>query len=241
MPSASDGRSRGGGGVSALTYAGAMDAWTAVGAFGSIAAAVVAAWAAYQSRSSAQEANRAANTLAHIERDRRHSELCPSFRLSSGPLGEADYHGVFRLRVLLAGPPALGQLDRLTVMIRDDVHTGGEGTLTAGGPTRDQIKRQIWGSYRFTPGTGPDDARADATGRETAYEGVLPVGEALVYQLEPNPPPPWSKWTPEEWKRQQGTVLRLALIAERAGLGSWRLAGEVDVGDGQTQVEAHIP
>jgi hypothetical protein len=219
-----------------------MDAWAAVGAVGSMGAAAVAAWAAYQSRSSAQEANRAANTLAHIERDRRHSELCPRFRVFSGPLGSADYHGVFRLRVLLVGPPALGQLDRLTVTIRDDFHTRGEGLLTAGGPTRDQIKQQIWGSYRFTPGTGPDEARADGTGRETVYSGVLPMGEALVYQLEPNPPPPWSTGTTQaDWQRQQGTVLRLALLAERAELGSWRLAGEIDVGDGQSQVVADVP
>jgi hypothetical protein len=118
-------------------------------------------------------------------------------------VGEADYHGVFRLRVLLAGLPALGQLDQLTVTIRDDVHTRGEAILTAGGPTRDQIKRQIWGSYRFPPGTGPDEARADETGRG-AYEGVLPVGDALICQLESNPPPPWSKWTPEKWQASRG-------------------------------------
>ena len=41
------------------------------------------------------------------------------------------------------------------------------------------MKQQIWGSYRFTPGVGPDEARADRTGRETGYNGTLPVGEAL--------------------------------------------------------------
>lgn len=118
----------------------------------------------------------------------------------------------------------------------------GEGLLTAGGPTREQIKRQIWGSYRFTPGTGPDEARADETGRETVYAGVLPVGEALIYQLETNPPPPWSTGTTQEdWERQQGSVLRLAILAERAELGSWKLAGEIDLGDGQTRVDAEIP
>ena len=219
-----------------------MDAWPAVGAIGSVAAAAVAAWAAYQSRASAQQANRAATTLARIEEDRRHAELCPRFRVLAGPIGQADYHGTFRLRVVLVGPPALGQLDRLTVTIRDDFHTRGEGFLTAGGPTREQIKRQIWGSYRFTPHTGPDEARADATGRETVYEGAIPVGEALVYQLEPNPPPSWSTGTSQDaWRQQQGTDLRLAFLAERDGIGSWRLAGELDVGDGQNEVETEIP
>ncbi|MDA8062581.1 MAG: hypothetical protein M0T80_09170, partial [Actinomycetota bacterium] len=66
--------------------------------------------------------------------------------------------------------------------------------------------------------------------------------EALVYQLEPNPPPPWSIGTsPDAWRQQQGTNLRLALLAERDGVGSWRFAGELDVGDGQHEVETEIP
>lgn len=219
-----------------------MDVWAAVGAVGSIAAAGIAAWAAYQSRISAQEANRAANSLAQIERDRRHSELCPRFRVSCEPLGPADYQGVFRLRVQLAGPFALGWLDALTVTIRDDFHTRGEGQLTAGDPTREQIKQQIWGAYRFTPGTGPDEARAGDTGRETSYRAALPVGEGLSYQLEPNPPPPWAtERTPAQWRQERGTVLRLAFQAEREELGSWRLACEIDVGDAKTSVSVDAP
>jgi hypothetical protein len=219
-----------------------MDAWAAVGAIGSVAAAAVAAWAAHQSRASAEEANRAATSLARIEEDRRHAELCPRLRVLAGPIGPGDYHGTFRLRVVLEGPPALVQLDRLTVTIRDDFHTRGEGPLTAGGPTREQIKRQIWGSYRFTPGTGPDEARADETGRETIYAGRIPVGESLIYQLEPNPPPPWSTGTSQDaWRQQHGSILRLSFLAEREGVGSWRLAGELDVADGQTKVTTEIP
>ncbi|MHB1613131.1 MAG: hypothetical protein ACYCYA_02230 [Actinomycetes bacterium] len=131
----------------------------------------------------------------------------------------------------------------MTVTIRDDFHTRGEGLPNAGGPTRDQIKEQIWGAYRFTPSTGPDQARTDPTGRETVYESVLPVGEALVYQLEPNPPPRWSTGTnrDDDWRRQQGTLPRLALLAEHEGLDPWRLVGELDAGDGHAQVEVDIP
>jgi hypothetical protein len=218
-----------------------MDVWVAVGAIGSVAAAAVAAWAAYQSRASAQQANQAASTLARIEESRRHAELCPRFRVISKPIGQADYHGAFRLLVELVGPQALEQLDRLTVTIRDDSHTRSEGSSIAGGPTQEQIEGQIWGSYRFTPDTGPGKARADATGRRTVYEGAIPVGESLVYQLEPNPPPSWSTGTSQDvWRQEQGTILRLALLAERDGVGSWRLAGELDVGDGQKQVETEI-
>jgi hypothetical protein len=128
------------------------------------------------------------------------------------------------------------------VTIRDDFHTRGEGRLTAGGPTHDQIKQQIWGPYRLTPGTGPQEAQADKTGREVAYNGALPVGEALTYQLEPNPPPPWATETTQaDWQRQQGTVLRLAILAEHADLSSWTLTGELNVGDHHSRVEAEIP
>jgi hypothetical protein len=41
-----------------------MDVWALVGAISSVAAAGVAAWAAYQSRSAAEEANAAAKTMA---------------------------------------------------------------------------------------------------------------------------------------------------------------------------------
>lgn len=215
--------------------------WAAIAAVGSWAAAVVAAVAAFQSRSSSAKANNTAGTLALIERDRRHSELCPQFKLATGLLGLDPSSGVFRLRIMLAAPVGLGQLDRLTVTIRDDIHSRGEGQLLAGGPSREQIKRQIWGAFRFTPFTGPDEARSDETGRETPYDAVLPIGEALVYQLEANPPPQWSRWTSDEWRNQQGSTLRLALFAERAELGSWRLACEIDVGDAKSTVEVRVP
>jgi hypothetical protein len=80
------------------------------------------------------------------------------------------------------------------------------------------------------------------TGRETVYHDVLPVGEVLTYQLEPNPPPPWSTGTTQaDWLREQGTVLRLAVLAEHGDLGSWRLPFEIDVGDAHGEVDADVP
>jgi hypothetical protein len=37
----------------------------------------------------------------------------------------------------------IGRIDGITITIRDDHLRRGEGTLTAGGPTREQIKEQI--------------------------------------------------------------------------------------------------
>jgi hypothetical protein len=75
-------------------------------------------------------------------------------------------------------------VDSLTVRIRDDHFRGGQGTLTAGGPTRAQVTTHIWDPYMFTAGTGSDHARADRTGRVAEYGQALPVGEELLFQLE---------------------------------------------------------
>jgi hypothetical protein len=207
-----------------------MDAWEAVGALGSFAAAVVAALAAYQSRSSAREANAAATTMAEIERERRHGELCPRFRVSCDPVAPGP--NTRRLHVMLLGPPGLDHLDSLTVTIRDDQFTRGEGPLHAGSPTRDEIKQHIWGPFQFTPSTGPDEARSDRTGRVTPYTAKLPVGEELVYQLQPTTAPPWAEhMTSENWKQQHPPVIRLSLEAHHATYGSWTVPCEIDVGD----------
>lgn len=212
-----------------------MDWLEAVGAVGSLAAAGVGAWAAYQARSAAAEANAAARTLAEIERDRRHAELCPRLRVTCEPLNPGGKYQ--QLRVALLGPPGLDRLDRLTVTIRNDHHRRGEGPLRLGGPTPEDLKRQIWGPYRFPPGTGPDDARADSNGRVTPYEAVLPVGEELPFQLEPTLPPSWAQGTsPQNWQRERGTILRITFDAQHATHGSWTLPAEIDVGDGTKRV-----
>lgn len=97
-----------------------MDAgviWSAVGALGTVAAAGIAAWAARQSRSSAQQANTAAGTLAAIERDRRHSELTPRFRVTVKSWNGGSEH--LRLCVMLLGPAWPGSPGQ-----PDDPHTG---------------------------------------------------------------------------------------------------------------------
>ena len=215
-----------------------MDISAAVGATGSVAAAGVAAWAAYQSRSAAQEANAAAKTLADIERERRHAELCPNFRISSepGPPGSE----ILRLHVALLGPPGLTHLDKLRVTIRDDHFGRGEAVLH-GGLTADQVKQQIWGAYHFTPSTGSHGAVADPAGRTVPYEGRLPLGEELLFQIEHTLPPPWSQMSSLDWQRDRGTVIRLALDAEHSEHGMWRLPCEIDVGTGDDVVTVHAP
>lgn len=213
--------------------------WSAVGAVASAVAAGVAAWAARQSRISAQRANAAAEVMAEIERDRRHSELTPRFRVAVEPWGPGT--DMLKLRVMLLGPPGLDHLDAVTVRIRNDHFRRGEGMLLAAGPTRDQVRNHIWGPYMFTPGTGPDEARADRTGRVTAYEATLPVGEELLFQLEPTRPGSWMTGTSQEdWQRQCGSVVRIAIDAVHAKHGKWTLPCEIDVGV-ERRVQVNIP
>jgi hypothetical protein len=156
--------------------------------------------------------------------------LTPRFRVTIHPWGQGT--DTMKVRVMLLGPAGLDHLDAVTVRIRDDHFRRGEGLLLAGGPTREQVKDHIWGSYMFTPGTGPDEARADPTGRVTAYEAKLPVGEELPFQLDPSRPGSWmAGMSQEDWQRQRGTVIRLAIDAVHAQHGKWTLPCEVDIGD----------
>lgn len=196
-------------------------AWGALESVGTAVAVGVAAWAARQ-------ANATAATVAEIESKRRHTELCPVLRVVCEPFSEGSE--VLRLRVMLMGPPGLDRIDRLTATIRNDHFRRGENHQQfLDGPTEQEIKEHIWGPYRFTPGTGPDDARADGNGRETVYRLPLPLGEELPYQLEPTSKGRWmTGMTQADWLRQRGTVIRLAFRAEHEEHGAWYLPCELD-------------
>ena len=84
---------------------------------------------------------------------RRNAELTPRFRVTCEPSNPGS--PTLRLGVFLSGPPELERLDALAVAIRDDHPWRGQGTPLAGGPTPEQVAAQIWGPYRFIPGTGP--------------------------------------------------------------------------------------
>jgi hypothetical protein len=203
-------------------YSGASDVVALV-------ATSIAAVAARQSHRSAQQSNEVAGELAGIERGRRQSELTPRFRVRCEPWGAGNDQDL-RLRVMLTGPPGLDRIDGLTVKIRDDHFRRGENTPTAGGPAREQIKEQVWGPYRFRPGTGPDEARADSTGRVTAYDAELPIGEELPYFLERTRPPFWAtSMSQEQWNAQRGPVIRLGLEAWHNDHGRWTLPCEIDL------------
>jgi hypothetical protein len=172
---------------------------------------------------------RDAETLARIESERRKAEQTPLFRLRCQPL-PPGHNAELLLRVQFSGPTSLGRIDGVTVTIRDDHSRRGEGALLTGGPTREQVKERIWGPYRFLPGTGPDEARADPTRRVTVYDAELPVGEELRFLLERTRPPLWAtSMTQESWSKQRGPVIRLLLEPWRNEYEKWRLPCEIDL------------
>lgn len=176
-------------GVSAL-YARRLD--------GRAAAAVTAA---EKSAKAAERSAVASESGAALEADRRRAELTPRFRITAdavrplvGNPGED-----LTMTVFLAGPPELGRLDSLTVRIRDDYPERAQGSQIAGGPSREQVAAQIWGPYKFLPGSGPDGQLPDGTGRFTVTRGMA-VGEPLVFILTPTIAPPRSSAT--FWERK---------------------------------------
>lgn len=212
-----------------------------------IVSAAVSGASVIYARKSANAADKSAGAAAitaGLDADRRRAELTPRFRITCEESNPGSCS--MRLVVHLLGPPELERLDALTVTIRDDHPWRAQGTPLAGGPTPEQVANQIWGQYRFTPGTGPgaDPVRgipgADPTGRTTPTGG-LPVGEELPFQLEPNQPPPWSHQPLDAWQQQMGPWLRLKLECHKRGQPPWILPCEMMIKDGVGYTEVPAP
>ena len=203
-------------------------AWLSAGAATIGAVAAIAAWRA------AGASAKASRDLKAIEAARRHQELTPQLSWRIRPSNPGS--GVFSLLLELGGPIALERLNRLTVKIRDDRPGRDQEPLSfdGNGLTADQIRRQVWGPLRFTPGVGPGSDRADLDGRTVAVTKPLNVGEGLQFQLE-RTKNPWHWRTDagvadEEWQAMVGPGLRLAVTAyaEESDAEPWTLPYEVE-------------
>jgi hypothetical protein len=72
------------------------------------------------------------------------------------------------------------------------------------------------------------------------YDASLPLGEELPYQLEHTPRGYWMNgMTQDDWLRQRGTVIRLALTAESNEHGTWYLPCEIDTAT--TPATVYVP
>jgi hypothetical protein len=125
--------------------------------------------------------------------------------------------------VALVGPSGLDQLDRILVSVRDDIR--GRKPITAGGPTPEEIGRQVWGPYRFTPGV--DGAERD--GRQVILLD-LRLGDQQPFAMERTRPPSWDNDTTGAWwRRYAEQPLWLTLGCYRKGYELWTVPLRVEV------------
>lgn len=206
-------------------------AWVA--AVGATVSAVtaVAAWRA------ADASAKASRDLKAIEGSRRRQELTPdiSWRIGDSAPGSR----VVNLLLEFRGPVALERLSSLHIKIRDDRPGRDQAPSSYNGSalTAEQIRRQVWGPLRFTPGVGPGSDRSDEDGRSITVDTALEVGEGLRFQLEPTRHP-WHWRTDAEaaemdWRAMVGTRLRLTITAFADGddTSPWILPDEVEIAD----------
>jgi hypothetical protein len=180
--------------------------------------AAIGSWrAAAKANKAAERANATADALAHIERDRWHTELTPKLQveLTGAASGRAE------LKVTLSGPPGLDQLDELSISVRDD---GDDHPVTAGMSEQEaqEASQVIWGPYRFVRGV----SGASRNGRYAPSEGTVAQGDGIRRAMEETPAPSWVAAT-ENWRdRYKDKRVRLTFTCVREGYRPWTIPWE---------------
>ena len=193
--------------------------WSIVLAVLGLLAATAGAVAAIGSWRAAGRANQAATILATIEKDRRHTELTPSFDITChrSPTGDAAY-----LHLTLTGPPGLDRLDGAAISVRDD--RSNRSPIVAGGPTAEELAAVIWGPLRFRPHVND----ADELGRSIP-SFPLARQESTRFALEPSLVPHWVA-DQDYWRRQYADhPLRVNLTCTREGHEPWTILIDVPI------------
>ncbi|MDX2732914.1 hypothetical protein [Streptomyces sp. PA03-2a] len=197
------------------------------------AAAVFSGVAAFGAWKTANEANRTATSVAQIERDRWHTEMTPNVVLAV-----TNERGRPELLVRFDGPAPLGAIDVLELSIRDDRDRSNDQTL-AGGATREERARTIWGPFRLSPHIDG----ADELGR-SAKAFSLTHGEQRRFALESSWPPRWYEGVDgaRRWESdfQSHALLRVWVVCHVEGHKPWKLTADLVTNGVTTEwVRAH--
>ncbi|MFF2852712.1 hypothetical protein ACFVT5_41425 [Streptomyces sp. NPDC058001] len=185
--------------------------WADIATFSTAALSAVATAGAWFA---AHRSTKTAETLARIERDRRHEERRPQFALTlGGPNREYS-----TLDVQLVGPDELGEVEIVSIRVDDDDRD--RSRLTPSSATREQLDNHVWGPFRFTPRTDG----ADEYGRAVA-SFRLKVGRGRPFQMDRTRPGTWMTGrTMDHWQEEYlGYPVRLVLTC-RVGDEEWVLA-----------------
>ncbi|MCX4450730.1 hypothetical protein [Streptomyces sp. NBC_01789] len=128
--------------------------WGDIATFGTAGLSAVAAAGAWFA---AHRANRTADTVARIEKERWHADLTPQFKLDLAEVG----NGQALLDVHLSGPDALGHLDSISIVVGNDDR---DHVLLHSGPnvTQADVDAFVWGPFKFSPGTNGTDEHGRA-------------------------------------------------------------------------------
>ncbi|WP_331758279.1 hypothetical protein OG582_00135 [Streptomyces anulatus] len=176
-------------------------------------AAGVAAWR------TALAANRTAESVAQIERDRWHREVAPRIDLAV-----VNERGRPELLVRFNGPASLEAIGALELSIRDD-RDRSEDLLLAGGASAEERANTIWGPFRLSPHIDG----ADDLGRR-AEPFALDHGEQRRFALERSLPPRWYEGGEgaHRWQGEHLTKpLRVWVRCVVEGHKPWRLTADL--------------
>ncbi|WP_331735586.1 hypothetical protein OG379_41225 (plasmid) [Streptomyces sp. NBC_01166] len=185
----------------------------------SAAAAALSAIAAGGAWWAARRSAATAETLASLERDRRHEDLTPEIRLSlTGRFGNNG-----SITVHLAGPDSLGDLTSVELeMVNDDMdHRVLNPTPEF---TQEDSDAHVWRPFRFVPGIDG----ADENGRRTG-KMPLAVGRGRPFAVERKQPGHWMEGpVATRWQnRYVGLPIRVRVTCRRSD-ESWVLARELE-------------
>ena len=205
-----------------------MDAatvWSAIAAIGTLAAVGVAAWAARQSSNSAAKSNAAAETLATIERDRRHDELAPEFELKFTETTRDRAN----LLVTLAGGMLEG-LDEVTLTILDETGKDRWSSGLPGDLTQEEAQAFVWGPWEFNEQAALQISN-NRQSKPKSYSRMSGKNWDLLPLVRTRPGRWMSTYSQEQWQEDYvDQPIRLLITCHRAGYEPWTLLHEVVAG-----------
>lgn len=188
-------------------------------------ATIAAAVAAIGSWRAATTANETATRMASIERDRRHEELAPKFRVTCAEVANAG--GFAELGVTLTGG-GLDHLDELTIEILDETGSDHWARGLPQGVTQEQAAMFVWGPWEFNTGAS-DQVVSNRRSKPRPYSRMS--GQNWdVLSLQRTRPGHWMTATGAgDWRDEHGGPVRLLLTCRCDAYEPWSLLYEIPV------------